>query len=197
MTPENAPRLAARRDIDGFLVGGASLDPARFLAIISLFRRAVSGASEVSTVIYVLYTLHIILCLFLILVVLLQQGKGADLSVFGGGTTMTAFGARSATTLLHRLTVGGFVGFVLTTLLIAYLQGQRRGRLGDARRRRRPAASAPAGAPAPAPAAPASARDRPRAPRAPTTPPPPQLTATRHGEPTESRMHSMPKWRNW
>jgi len=74
-------------------------------------------------VIYLLYTVHVLLCLFLILVVLLQQGKGADLSVFGGGSTMTAFGARSATTLLHRLTVGAFVGFVLTTLGIAYLKG--------------------------------------------------------------------------
>ena len=73
--------------------------------------------------IYLLYTLHIIICIFLILVVLLQQGKGADLSVFGGGTTMAAFGARSATNLLHRLTVGGFVAFILTTLGIAYLKG--------------------------------------------------------------------------
>ena len=74
--------------------------------------------------IYLLYTLHIIICLFLILVVLLQQGKGADLSVFGGGSTMAAFGARSATNLLHRLTVGGFVAFMLTTLGIAYFQGK-------------------------------------------------------------------------
>jgi len=75
-------------------------------------------------VIYLLYTLHVLLCIFLILVVLLQQGKGADLSVFGGGSTMAAFGARSATTLLHRLTVAGFVGFVLTTLLIAFIKGK-------------------------------------------------------------------------
>ena len=73
--------------------------------------------------IYLLYTLHIIICIFLILVVLLQQGKGADLSVFGGGTTMAAFGARSATNLLHRMTVGAFVAFILTTLGIAYLKG--------------------------------------------------------------------------
>jgi len=79
-------------------------------------------------VIYLLYTIHVVLCLFLILVVLLQQGKGADLSVFGGGATMTAFGARSATTLLHRLTVGAFVGFVLTTLSIAYVQANAQGR---------------------------------------------------------------------
>lgn len=65
-----------------------------------------------------LYTIHVLVCIFLILVVLLQQGKGADLSVFGGGTTQTAFGARSATTLLHKLTVGSFIIFTLTTLAI-------------------------------------------------------------------------------
>ena len=73
--------------------------------------------------IYLLYTLHVIICLFLILVVLLQQGKGADLSVFGGGSTMAAFGARSATNLLHRMTVGAFIAFMLTTLGIAYFKG--------------------------------------------------------------------------
>ncbi len=72
--------------------------------------------------IYVLYTIHIIVCLFLILVVLLQQGKGADLSVFGGGTTQAAFGARGAATLLHKMTVVGFVAFILTTTGIGFLQ---------------------------------------------------------------------------
>jgi len=74
--------------------------------------------------IYLLYTIHILICLFLILVVLLQQGKGADLSVFGGGGTMTAFGARGAATLLHKMTVIGFVGFIVTTLVIGVLQKQ-------------------------------------------------------------------------
>ena len=73
--------------------------------------------------IYVLYGIHVIVCIFLILVVLLQQGKGADLSVFGGGSTQTAFGARSATTLLHKLTVISFVLFIFTTLLIGIMQG--------------------------------------------------------------------------
>jgi len=73
-------------------------------------------------VIYLFYTIHVIVCLFLILVVLLQQGKGADLSVFGGGSTQTAFGARSAATLLHKLTVVSFVLFILTTLSIAVYQ---------------------------------------------------------------------------
>ena len=73
--------------------------------------------------IYLLEAVHIIVCIFLILVVLLQQGKGADLSVFGGGSTQTAFGARTATTLLHKLTVGSFVIFIVTTVGIALAKG--------------------------------------------------------------------------
>ena len=69
-----------------------------------------------------LSTIHVIVCLFLILVVLLQQGKGADLSVFGGGGTQTVFGARGAATLLHKLTVGGFIAFILTTIGIGLLE---------------------------------------------------------------------------
>jgi preprotein translocase subunit SecG len=78
-------------------------------------------------VIYVVYTVHVIVCVFLILVVLLQQGKGADLSVFGGGSTQTAFGARGAATLLHKLTVASFVLFIVTTMSIAFLQGGAKG----------------------------------------------------------------------
>ncbi len=72
--------------------------------------------------IYLVYTIHITVSLFLILVVLLQQGKGADLSVFGGGSTQTAFGARGAATLLHKLTVGSFIAFIFTTMAIGFLQ---------------------------------------------------------------------------
>jgi preprotein translocase subunit SecG len=121
-------------------------------------------------VIYLLYALHVVLCLFLILVVLLQQGKGADLSVFGGGSTMTAFGARSATTLLHRMTVGAFVGFVLTTILIAYLQAQEVGTTvmrGAEPAKTPPAAAAPAGE---APAAPAPGTTAPAPESAPAAP---------------------------
>ena len=67
---------------------------------------------------FFLYFAHIVTCFFLILVVLLQQGKGADLSVFGGGSTQAAFGARGAATLLHKLTVGCFVLFLATTMSI-------------------------------------------------------------------------------
>lgn len=105
--------------------------------------------------IYLLYTLHVIVCIFLILVVLLQQGKGADLSVFGGGTTQAAFGARGATTLLHKLTVISFAIFILTTLLIGIPQAKRGTVMSDVPTAEgtQPAAPAPA---TPAPAAPAA-----------------------------------------
>ena len=102
--------------------------------------------------IYVLYAIHVLVCVFLILVVLLQQGKGADLSVFGGGSTQTAFGARGATTLLHKLTVGSFVVFVLTTLLIGLPQIRRSGSVMGGSEAAAPAVPAPAPAqPAPSP----------------------------------------------
>ena len=118
--------------------------------------------------IYLLYTLHIIICLFLILVVLLQQGKGADLSVFGGGTTMAAFGARSATNLLHRMTVGAFVAFMLTTLGIAYLKGNVEG--SSVMKSATPSATP---APVSAPATPAAPQAAPLAEPAPAATPPP------------------------
>jgi preprotein translocase subunit SecG len=73
-------------------------------------------------VIYLLYTLEVIVCVFLILVILLQQGSGADLSVFGGGGSQTALGGRGATQMIHKLTVWGFVAFIFLTLGIAVLK---------------------------------------------------------------------------
>ena len=54
---------------------------------------------------YTILFLHVIACLFLIAVVLLQQGKGQDLaSAFGGGGTQTAFGPRGSANVLSRAT---------------------------------------------------------------------------------------------
>lgn len=78
--------------------------------------------------IVLLVILHVIISLFLILVVLVQQGKGADLAgAFGGGGSQTAFGARGATTLLHKLTTGFFIAFVVTSMALAILQARPRG----------------------------------------------------------------------
>ena len=77
---------------------------------------------------YLVTFLYVLACFLLLLVVLLQQGKGADLAgAFGGGGSQTAFGARGATTLLHKLTTAFFTLFVLTSLSLAILQARPRG----------------------------------------------------------------------
>src|SRR5262249_33969980 len=74
-----------------------------------------------------LVVIYIIVCVFLILVVLLQQGKGADIAgAFGGGGSQTAFGARGATTFLHKLTTGAFIGFVVLSMLLSILEARPR-----------------------------------------------------------------------
>ena len=74
----------------------------------------------------ILVILYIIVCIFLILVVLLQQGKGADLAgAFGGGGSQTSFGPRGTTNIMHRLTTGVFVLFVLLSITLAILSGKR------------------------------------------------------------------------
>ena len=72
-----------------------------------------------------LVVLYIFICFFLILVVLVQQGKGADIAgAFGGGGTQTAFGARGATTLLHKLTTGAFIAFIALSLILTVWQAR-------------------------------------------------------------------------
>ncbi|HXV61514.1 MAG TPA: preprotein translocase subunit SecG [Vicinamibacteria bacterium] len=72
----------------------------------------------------ILFTaLHILVCLFLILVILAQQGKGQDLaSAFGGGGSQTAFGARGTATLLSKITAGAAIIFMVTSLTLSYLR---------------------------------------------------------------------------
>jgi preprotein translocase subunit SecG len=67
--------------------------------------------------IYLLTVIHVIVCLFLIGVILLQQGKSADLAgAFGGQGSQTAFGPRGAANLLTRLTTWAAVIFMLTSI---------------------------------------------------------------------------------
>jgi preprotein translocase subunit SecG len=115
---------------------------------------------------YVLVPIYVIVCVFLILVVLLQQGKGADVSAaFGASSSQTTFGARGATTLLEKITTWSFVAFSVLAVTISLIQARRPGSvLSKSAKTAVPAskASVPAPAPvtalpaAPAPAAPAT-----------------------------------------
>jgi preprotein translocase subunit SecG len=69
--------------------------------------------------------IHVIVCVFLMLTVLLQSGKGGGMgAAFGGGNTGTVFGGSGASQFLRRLTVGAAVIFMITSMLLAYLASQ-------------------------------------------------------------------------
>ena len=109
--------------------------------------------------IYVLVPIYVIVCVFLILVVLLQQGKGADVSAaFGASSSQTTFGARGATTLLERITTWSFVVFSVLAVTISLMQARPRSSVLAKAKAGAPSkaavpAPAPGGAPASAPAA--------------------------------------------
>src|SRR5881396_3137756 len=68
---------------------------------------------------------HIVVCLVLILVVLLQTGKRADLAgAFGGGGSQTAFGARGAATFLSKATTWSAGIFMVTSLVLGIRFGR-------------------------------------------------------------------------
>src|SRR5947199_8606608 len=72
--------------------------------------------------IWLVGTIHVIVCLILIGVVLLQQGKSADLAAaFGGQGSQTAFGPRGAANLLTRLTTYSAIIFMLTSIGLTIL----------------------------------------------------------------------------
>lgn len=73
-----------------------------------------------------LIVIHVVAALFLIGVVLLQTGKGADIgAVFGGGSSETVFGSSGAGTFLTRLTTGIAILFMLTSLSMTYSLARR------------------------------------------------------------------------
>jgi len=71
---------------------------------------------------YFVIVVHVIVCLFLIGVVLLQQGRSADLAgAFGGQGSQTAFGPRAAANVLTRLTTWSAVIFMVTSVCLTVL----------------------------------------------------------------------------
>ncbi len=66
-----------------------------------------------------LIIVHAVACLFLISIVLLQGGKGAEIGAAFGGSSQTIFGSRGAATFLSKLTTGAAVVFMLTSLTLS------------------------------------------------------------------------------
>jgi len=107
---------------------------------------------------YLIATLYVLTCMVLMLVILLQQGKGGDIAnAFGGGSSQAAFGARSGATVLSRATTICAVLFVVGALVLGIVGQRGPGSvIGGRAPARAPAAPAPAApAPTPAPAPPA------------------------------------------
>ncbi|MBI5789364.1 MAG: preprotein translocase subunit SecG [Candidatus Schekmanbacteria bacterium] len=64
--------------------------------------------------------IHVLVCLFLILVILLQAGKGADMgTLFGGGGSQSVFGSGGAAPFLTKMTTGVAIVFMFTSLGLA------------------------------------------------------------------------------
>jgi preprotein translocase subunit SecG len=97
----------------------------------------------------VITIIHILSCVFLVLVVLLQAGKGADMGAVFGGSSSTVFGSSGAGNLLTKLTTATAIVFMITSLGLTYFSSHRTtATVFD---------SAPAGAPAAPEAAPQAA----------------------------------------
>ena len=72
----------------------------------------------------ILIVVHVIVCVFLVLTVLLQQGKGATIgAVFGSSDTI--FGSAGPASLLHKLTTGLAVLFMVSSLVLTYLSAHK------------------------------------------------------------------------
>ncbi len=73
---------------------------------------------------YIIIALHILVSVALILIVLLQKGKGADMGAAFGGSSQTIFGSAGATSFLSKITAAAAIVFMITCLLLAVMYGK-------------------------------------------------------------------------
>jgi len=112
---------------------------------------------RMSYLIGLVYAVHIIVCFFLIIVVLLQSGKSGDIAAaFGGMGSQTAFGPRGAATALSRATTWSAVLFMLTSITLSIVAVRRSGTTSRSVLSGVKQTTSQPAAPAQAPAAPAS-----------------------------------------
>lgn len=72
-----------------------------------------------------LSVVHLLIAVILVVVVLLQSGKGADIgAAFGGGSSQTVFGGRGAATFLSKLTLVAAILFMVSSLVLTILSGR-------------------------------------------------------------------------
>ena len=113
----------------------------------------------------ILTIIHVLVCFFLIVVVLLQSGKAADLAgAFGGMGSQTAFGPRGSATVLSKATTIAAALFMMTSLSLAIMATRGAASSGSVlERQKAPAKTAPAqpGSKGPATPAPAPVQQQP------------------------------------
>jgi len=84
--------------------------------------------------------IHVVVCAFLITVVLLQSGKSADIAAaFGGMGSQTAFGTRTAATVLSKATTWAAIIFMLTSIMLSVASSRSSGRARSVLEGSRPA----------------------------------------------------------
>ena len=106
--------------------------------MISEVRWAISAAVGIALILIgwrfypLLVTTHVLICFLLIIVVLLQSGKAADLAgAFGGAGSQTAFGPRGAATFLSKATTWCAIMFMITSMTMVLRQSRQQGNLGS------------------------------------------------------------------
>src|SRR3954447_5903854 len=104
--------------------------------------------------IYLVTAVHILVCFFIIIVVLLQSGTSGDISAaFGGQGSQTAFGPRGAASVLSKVTTWSAVAFMVTSITLSVYASKRRGSGAVLQGvKTQPAKTAPAPAPTAPPA---------------------------------------------
>jgi preprotein translocase subunit SecG len=74
---------------------------------------------------YILFVMiHVFVCIALILIVLLQTGKGAEMGAAFGGASQTIFGGAGPAPFLTKITTGAAIVFMITSLLLAYMSAR-------------------------------------------------------------------------
>lgn len=133
----------------------------------------------------IIIVVHVIVCLFLICIVLLQHGKGAEIGATFGGSSQSLFGTEGPLPLLNKITTLAAIVFMGTSVALAYLSAHKTtgSVMTDLKVQEQqvpapaaPSAPVPVTKPVPAPAAPAAVAPATKPAPAPTAPPAPVPT---------------------